>query len=99
MSWWGALPPGNAVCGELKHDLLFVEFRHVLGLTGMRLAQSSTAGTGVLGPGTDQRVWVGEGEGERLRVVSKMVSLRYVNLIKLGGLDPGGAGWRSVSNG
>ena len=34
VSWRGALPPGNAVCGERKHDLFFVEFRQLLGLTG-----------------------------------------------------------------
>jgi hypothetical protein len=33
VSWWGALPPGNAVCGERKHDLFFVELGYVLGLT------------------------------------------------------------------
>ena len=33
MSWRGALPHGNAVCGELKHELFFVEFRRLLGLS------------------------------------------------------------------
>ena len=32
VSWRGALPPGNAVCGERKHELFFVEFRRLLGL-------------------------------------------------------------------
>ena len=33
MSWRGATPAGNAVYGELKHELFFVEFRRLLGLS------------------------------------------------------------------
>ena len=36
VSWRGALPPGNAACGELKHDLFFVELGRVLGLTTVK---------------------------------------------------------------